>query len=144
MRERARTVPGVETLESIRSLSGVGLTPAQPAAAIQSLQLSGSLHGTTATRPNPIFQVAGTLSPLGKVKAAGHGSVATVTGPNGSFDLSTPQGRVFVGTDVASVGRRSFAGEYTIQGGTGEYAGARGSGVFTASYVGSRILVTFG
>jgi hypothetical protein len=142
MRERPRRYPEVETLESVTLLSGVPAA-VQPVAAIQSLQLSGSLQGTTATRPNPTFQVSGLLSPLGKVTAAGHGSVETVTGPNGSFNLRTRQGRLFVSTDVASVGKRSFSGDYSIQGGTGAYAGARGSGSFTVSHTGNRLSAKF-
>ena len=142
MRERPRRYPEVETLESVTLLSGVPAA-VQPVAAIQSLQLSGSLHGTTATRPNPTFQISGALSPLGKVTAAGHGSVETVTGPNGSFNLKTRQGRVFVSTDVASTGKRSYAGTYTIQGGTGAYARDQGSGSFTVSHIGNRLFAKF-
>jgi hypothetical protein len=141
MRKQVRRCPQVESLESLRLLSGVAA--AQPVAAIQSLQLSGSLHGTTATRPNPIFQVSGLVSPLGKVKAAGHGSIETVTGPNGSFNLRTTQGSVFVSTDVASVGKRSFSGDYSIQGGTGAYASEQGSGSFTVSHSGNRLFARF-
>ena len=141
MRKRARRCPEVETLESLRLLSAAAA--AQPAAALPSLQLSGSLHGTTATRPNPTFQVAGLVSPLGKVTAAGHGSIDTVTGPNGSFNLKTRQGRVFVSTDVASVGKRSFSGDYSIQGGTGAYAGDHGAGSFSVSHAGNKIFATF-
>jgi hypothetical protein len=126
----------------LRLLSGVAA--AESVVAVQSLQLIGSLHGTTATRPNPIFQVSGALYPLGKVTAAGHGSVETVTGPNGSFNLRTEQGRVFVSTDVASTGARSYAGSYTIQGGTGAYAGTQGSGSFTVAHTGNRLIARFG
>jgi hypothetical protein len=137
MRKRARRCPGVEGLDARTLLSGGA------AATIQSLQLSGSLHGTTATRPNPIFQASGTLSPLGKVTAAGHGSIDTVTGPNGSFNLRTKQGSVFVGTDVRAIGKRSYAGDYAIQGGTGAYAGDRGSGSFAVTHSGYSFSATF-
>jgi hypothetical protein len=95
-------------------------------------------------RPNPTFQVSGLLSPLGKVKAAGHGSIDTVTGPNGSFNLRTKQGSVFVGTEVASIGKRSFSGDYSIQGGTGAYAGDKGSGPFIVTHSASRFVARFG
>jgi hypothetical protein len=124
-------------------LSGVA-PAAQPVGAISSLQLTGSLHGTTATRPDPTFQASGLLSPLGKVKAAGHGSIDTVTGPNGSFNLRTEQGSVFVSTAVTAVGKRSFSGGYSIQGGTGAYVGAQGAGSFLVSHSGSRFHATFG
>jgi hypothetical protein len=136
MRKRARRCPGVEGLDA-RTL------PSGGAAATIPLQLSGSLHGTTATRPNPIFQVSGTLSPLGKVTAAGHGSIDTVTGPNGSFSLRTKQGSVFVSTDVTAVGKRSYAGDYAIQGGTGAYAGDQGSGSFVVTHSGNRFTARF-
>jgi hypothetical protein len=143
MRKRARRCPQVEALDARTLLSGVA-PAAQPVGAISSLQLTGSLHGTTATRPNPTFQASGLLSPVGKVKAAGHGSIDTVTGPNGSFNLRTRQGSVFVSTDVTAVGTRSFSGGYSIQGGTGAYAGDQGAGTCRVSHSGNRFAATFG
>ena len=141
--EEARRCPEVEALDSRTLLSGTAA--AQPVTAFNALQLSGSLHGTTSTRPSPTptFQVSGLLSPLGKVTAAGHGSITTVTSPNGSFNLLTTLGRVFVSTDVAAVGKRSFSGGYKIQGGTQAYAGDAGSGSFVVSYSFNKFLATF-
>jgi hypothetical protein len=143
MRKRAGRYPEVEALDSRTLLSGTAA--AQPVAAFISLQLSGSLHGTTSTRPSPAptFQVSGLVSPLGKVTAAGHGSIATVTGPNGSFSLLTELGRVFVSTDVVAAGKRSFSGSYKIQGGTESYVGDTGSGSFAVSYLGNRFFASF-
>ena len=67
-----------------------------------------------------------------------------MTGPNGSFDLSTKLGRVFVATDVAATGKRSFAGGYEIQGGTAAYAGDSGTGTFVVSHSGNKVFATFG
>jgi hypothetical protein len=44
---------------------------------------------------------------------------------------------------VASIDQRSFSGDYTIQGGTGAYAGDTGSGSFVVSYSGNRFFATF-
>jgi hypothetical protein len=141
MRKIVRRRPEFEALESLRLLSGIAA--AGSATAPGALQLSGSLRGITATKGSPTFNVSGALSPIGHVTAAGHGSIASVTSANGSYSLLTRLGRVFVGTDVASIGKRSFAGEYTIQGGTKSYAGATGSGHFRVSDSGSWFLATF-
>jgi hypothetical protein len=93
----------------------------------------------------------GEVSPLGKVKAAGGGdmvfgpnSIVVLTGPNGSFNVITRQGHVYVATDVSATGPRSFAGLYTIQGGTGSYTGATGTGAYTVSYIHARFTAHFG
>ena len=144
MRKTMRRRPELETLESMTLLSGMTAV-AQQVAAFSPLPLSGSVRGTTATHGTgaPTFKVWGALSPLGKVTAAGHGSIATVTGPNGSFSLLTQLGRVFVATDVASIGKRMFSGSYTIQGGTQAYAGDTGSGSFVVSDSGGKFFATF-
>jgi hypothetical protein len=67
-----------------------------------------------------------------------------LTGPNGSFNLITPPGQVYVATDVSATWPRSFAGVYTIQGGTGSYDGATGTGAYTVSYIATRFTAHFG
>jgi len=141
MRKRARRCPEVEALDSRTLLSATAA--AQPVAAFSSLQLAGTVHGTTTDRGDPRFQLSGVLSPLGNVKDAGHGSIATVTGTNGSFSLSTKVGRLWVATDVAATGKRSFSGDYQILGGTQEYAGDTGAGTFVVSDAGNTFVATF-
>jgi hypothetical protein len=143
MRKTLRRCPEVEALEPLRLLSG-SASMAEPVAVSHPLDLAGSLRGLTFTKGSPTFSVVGALAPLGHVSAAGHGSIGTVTSTNGSFSLLTGLGRVFVATDVASVAKRSFAGEYTIQGGSGAYAGETGSGRFAVSYYGSTFMAEFG
>jgi hypothetical protein len=141
----------VEALDGRLLLSRVGAAQA-PVAAGPSLQLAGVLHGIALDHSDiPSFALKGNVSPLGAVRAAGGGdtllgpsSITVLSGPNGSFNLFTPNGQVFVATDVSATGPRSFAGVYTIQGGTGSYVGATGTGVYTFSYLGPRFNARFG
>jgi hypothetical protein len=136
MRKTLRRRPEVETLESLPLLSGIAAAPGP-------LQLAGSLRGSASTQGSPTFHATGTLGAVGDVTAAGHGSIETVTGPNGSFSFLTKRGRIFVATDVAPTGRRSFSGDYTIQGGSASYAGETGTGLFAVTYHGSKFQATF-
>ena len=133
-------------------LSRVGAA-VEPVVAGPSLQLVGGLHGIAFDHSDiPSFELKGNVSPLGAVKAAGggmtlngpSGSITVVTGPNGSFNLMTPNGQVYVATDVSATGPRSFTGVYTIQGGTGSYTGATGTGAYTVSYIATRFTAHFG
>jgi hypothetical protein len=141
----------VEVLDARALLSRVGAA-VEPVVAGPSLQLVGVLHGIAFDHSDiPSFAVKGNVSPLGPVKAAGGGmtlngpsSITVLTGPNGSFNLITSQGQVYVATDVSATGPRSFAGVYTIQGGTGSYTGATGTGAYTVSYIATRFTAHFG
>jgi hypothetical protein len=116
------------------------------------LHLSGVVHGVALVPGDiPTFFLEGNVSPLGKVKAAGGGtevtgpsSIVVLSGTNGAFNLITPQGQVFVATNVSPTGTRSFAGVYTIQGGTGAYTGASGTGAYTFSYIATHFTGHFG
>jgi hypothetical protein len=151
MRTRVRRCPEVEALDARALLSRVGAA-LEPVVAGPSLQLVGSVHGVALDHSDiPTFALKGDVSPLGNVKAAGGGSTLTgpssivvLTGPNGSFNLITRNGQVYVATDVSATGPRSFAGVYTIQGGTGLYTGATGTGVYRVSYIATRFTAHFG
>jgi hypothetical protein len=151
MRTRVRRCPELEVLDARALLSRLGAALG-PDVAGHSLQLVGSVQGVALDHGDiPTFVLTGEVSPLGKVKAAGGGSkvngpssIVVLTGTNGSFNLITPQGRVYVATDVSATGPRSFAGVYTIQGGTGLYSGATGTGPYTVSYFATRFAAHFG
>jgi hypothetical protein len=143
MPKRSHQRPEVERLDSLTLLSSIAAAAPQ-VTGIGSMQLTGTLKGITSTQGNPTFHATGELSPIGSVKAAGHGSIATVTGPTGAFNLRTPIGKVYVGTDVESAGKRTYSGEYRIEGGTAAYSGDSGSGSFVVSYTGYRFIATFG
>jgi hypothetical protein len=120
-----------------------GTAAAQSITAFSTMHLDGTVHGTATDRGNPQFHLEGVLSPLGKVKDSGHGSIATVTSTNGSFSLSTPVGRLWVATEVARTGKQAFSGEYQILGGTQAYAGDTGAGTFVVSDAGNTFVATF-
>jgi hypothetical protein len=141
MRKRVRRCPEVEALDSRMLLSGTAA--AQPVAAFSSLQITGTVHGTTSDRGDPRFHLSGVLSPLGNVKDAGHGSIATVTSTNGSFSLSNKLGTLWLATDVVATGKRSFSGAYQILGGTQAYAGDSGVGAFVVSDSGNTFVASF-
>jgi hypothetical protein len=147
MRKNGRRCPEVEALDARTLLSGVAATGGA------SLQLAGSLRGRALTHSGDIqlFFAKGGVSPLGEVKTVGGESLSTattqiayITGSNPSYNLLTRAGQVFVVTDISSVGPRVFSGDYTIQGGTGAYAGATGTGSVTVSYLSTRFIITFG
>jgi hypothetical protein len=141
----------VEALDARTLLSRVGAA-VEPIVARASLQLVGELRGIAFDHGDiPSFQSKGNVSPLGPVRSAGGGdtlngpnSITVLTGPNGAFNLITPHGQVYVATDVSSTGPRSFSGTYTIQGGTGAYAGATGTGAYSISYLSIRFIAHFG
>ena len=153
MRKNGRRSPEVEALDTRTLLSGVaaaaGLVTGGPA-----LHLAGAMHGIAVTDnrgDETSFAAKGNVSPLGTVKTRGGESlprtdtqIAFVTGPNASYNLITPAGSVFVATDISAVGRRHFSGVYTIQGGTGAYAGATGTGPVTVSYLSTKFALNFG
>lgn len=152
MRKNGRRCPEVEALDARTLLSGVAAAT-EPVTGGASLHLVGSLRGMAKTHSGDeqTFAAEGDVSPLGEVKTAGGESLSMtdtqityVTGPNPSYNLLTRAGQVFVVTDITSVGPRVFSGSYTIQGGTGAYTGATGTGPVTVSYLSTRFVLTFG
>jgi hypothetical protein len=141
MRKKVRRCPEVEALDSRTLLSGTAA--AQAITAFSAMHLTGTVHGTATDRGNPQFHLSGALSPLGNVKDSGHGSITTVTSTNGSFSLSTKVGRLWVATEVAATGNRSFTGSYQILGGTQAYAGDTGAGTFVVSDSGNTFVASF-
>jgi hypothetical protein len=124
-----------------------------PGAAAQMLALSGQVSGTWQIAPTvgpfagevQILRGGGVVSPLGTVQMTG---VLNVLGPIGQGEtlgtvtLSNAAGSVtlrFVGPPQQGLGALPANFHYTITGGTGQYAGASGSGaVAFAEHQGSR------
>jgi hypothetical protein len=145
-RRTRRTQPGLEPLEGRAVLSAVhpGVT-VHPAALVQGAQylfLNGQIHGTTRDVPtNPdtgatvALEGSGRLSALGQVHLSGtlHGTGFIQQGqPGGTIRLSNARGSVtlsLVGpTQGGFTAPPSGPYRFAVQGGTGAYAHAVGTG----------------
>jgi hypothetical protein len=137
MRKTLQRRPGFEVLESMTLLSGLaGAAVSTPAP--NPIHLTGSIGMKIKLQQHPVWDGAGSISPLGHVTGLADGSLGWAA--NVSFILKTKTGNVFgsISPDdtfdqaLHSDGKEGdpMGFDYTIIGGTKAYAGATGSGYF--------------
>lgn len=143
MRKKARVRPELESLESMTLLSGVSAASHQVISsqvegtpkAGTTVELSGTVKGTYKAGKvfgAPItFKAKGSVSPLGSVSEKGS-LLITLPGASASMTVTTKHGKIDV-----TMSERVFGGpvKLTIDGGTGQYLGASGSGSGFVTFV---------
>src|SRR5262249_45834339 len=126
-------------------LSGMA-AEVRPAAALPNpLHLSGNLHGSFKAKgvSGGSINANGNVSPIGKVTLSGKVVVPTASGTAENLTASTKKGKAFISAHVTPTGTTSFAGTYTINGGTKSFAGESGGGNIVVSLNGGRFTATF-
>jgi hypothetical protein len=160
-RRTRRTQPGLETLEGRAVLStahpGAAVVPAAVVRGAEYLFLNGQAHGTTRNVPtNPdagatlALEGSGRISPLGQVRLSGalHGTGFIRQGhAGGTVQLTNARGSAtlsLVGpTQAGFTPPRPGTYSFTVEGGTGAYAHALGTGTVDLALHGRSFTLAF-